>query len=178
MDKKYVIIGGLAFSEESDMKKLKSYAKKGWLLEDIVAGFFYKLRKDKSVDIDYNVDYQLEADSEYFNLFSEAGWEKVVSVDNEIHIFSAPEGTKPIYTDRESIIDKYDRMKNKMGQWAAYFFSALVILALALVGSSIYLRPVFLIVLLLFIINIFLLVFTFMPYIAFCYRVKKLKKHR
>ena len=40
MKNKYVIINGLAFSEESDMEKLKNYASQGWILEDIVGGFF------------------------------------------------------------------------------------------------------------------------------------------
>ncbi len=32
MKNKYVIISGLAFSEESDMEKLKNYASQGWIL--------------------------------------------------------------------------------------------------------------------------------------------------
>ncbi len=40
MKNKYVMIGGFAFSEESDMEKLRNYAKKGWILEGIVGGFF------------------------------------------------------------------------------------------------------------------------------------------
>ncbi|EDS77184.1 conserved hypothetical protein [Clostridium botulinum C str. Eklund] len=46
MKNKYVMIGGLAFSEEDDMSKLSSYAKEGWILEKIVLGFFYKLKKE------------------------------------------------------------------------------------------------------------------------------------
>lgn len=42
MKNKYVMISGLAFSEESDMEKLKNYAREGWILEDIMGGFFYK----------------------------------------------------------------------------------------------------------------------------------------
>ncbi len=40
MKSKYVMIGGLAFSEEKDMKKLGNYASEGWLLDSIVGGFF------------------------------------------------------------------------------------------------------------------------------------------
>lgn len=40
MKSKYVMIGGFAFSEESDMEKLRNYAKKGWILERVVGGFF------------------------------------------------------------------------------------------------------------------------------------------
>jgi len=55
MKSKYVMISGLAFSEEGDMEKLKNYASQGWILEDIVGGFFYKLRKDKPQNIVYNL---------------------------------------------------------------------------------------------------------------------------
>ena len=42
MRNKYIIISGLAFSEETDLEKLHKYAKEGWLLESITGGFFYK----------------------------------------------------------------------------------------------------------------------------------------
>ncbi|GAA0593838.1 hypothetical protein GCM10009001_07540 [Virgibacillus siamensis] len=32
-EKKFVLSGGLAFTERWDMKRLRKYAKKGWLLE-------------------------------------------------------------------------------------------------------------------------------------------------
>jgi hypothetical protein len=67
MKSKYVMISGLAFSEESDMEKLKNYASEGWILEKIVWGFWYKLRKDKPQNIIYNLDYQTEANEEYFS---------------------------------------------------------------------------------------------------------------
>ena len=77
MNKKYVMVGGLAFSEEKDMDKLKKYAKEGWMLEGIAFGLFYKFKKDEPKDIDYNLDYQSEADEEYFSIFLDAGWMRV-----------------------------------------------------------------------------------------------------
>ena len=41
MKSKYVMINGFAFSEESDMEKLRNYAREGWILEDIVVGLFF-----------------------------------------------------------------------------------------------------------------------------------------
>ncbi|MPM60484.1 hypothetical protein SDC9_107335 [bioreactor metagenome] len=81
------MINGLAFSEESDMEKLKDYASQGWILEDIVGGFFYKLRKDRPQNIVYSLDYQLDADGEYFTIFKEAGWKLVLSINKQMHIF-------------------------------------------------------------------------------------------
>ena len=130
MKNKYIMVSGLAFSEETDLEKLSRYAKEGWLLEKIVGGFFYKLKKDKPQDIIYNLDYQREADEEYFKIFKEAGWNKVVSVSNYIHIFSAKVGTKPIYSDRESELDKYIRVRDTSKKGTIYS----LIIGLILIG--------------------------------------------
>lgn len=170
------MINGFAFSEESDMKKLKEYARQGWILEDIVGGFFYKLRKDKSQDIIYNLDYQTEANEEYFTIFKEAGWNRIVSLENYMHIFSAQAGTKPIYSDCESEIDKYTSIRNLTRKGTLYS----LILAIALIGllfvSLVAIKPIFLIIVGLLIIDIFVFVFNFMPYLAYNSRIKQIKK--
>ncbi len=170
------MINGFAFSEESDMEKLKEYARQGWILEDIVGGFFYKLRKDKSQDIIYNLDYQTEANEEYFTIFKEAGWNRIVSVENYMHIFSAQAGTKPIYSDCESEIDKYTSIRNLTRKGTLYS----LILAIALMGllvvSLVAIKPIFLIIVGLLIIDIFVFVFNFMPYLAYNSRIKQIKK--
>ncbi len=176
MKSKYVIINGFAFSEESDMEKLKEYARQGWILEDIVGGFFYKLRKDKSQDIIYNLDYQTEVNEEYFTIFKEAGWNRIVSVENYMHIFSAQAGTKPIYSDCDSEIDKYTSIRNLTRKGTLYS----LILAIALIGllvvSLVAIKPIFLIIVGLLIIDIFVFVFSFMPYLAYNSRIKQIKK--
>jgi len=176
MKSKYVMVHVLAFSEESDMEKLKKYAHEGWILEDIVGGFFYKLRKDKSQDIIYNLDYQTEANEEYFTIFKEAGWNRIVSVENYMHIFSAQAGTKPIYSDCESEIDKYTSIRNRTRKGTLYS----LILAIALIGllvvSLVAIKPIFLIIVGLLIIDIFVFVFNFMPYLAYNSRIKQIKK--
>jgi hypothetical protein len=177
MKSKYVMIRGLAFSEEDDMKKLKNYASQGWILEDIVGGFFYKLRKDKPQNIVYNLDYQTEINEEYFNIFKEAGWELVVSIENYMHIFSAQVGTKPIYSDCESEIDKYTSIRNTTRKGTLYS----LIIAIALIGllvvSSIVIKPIFPIIIGLLIIDIFIFIFNFMPYLAYNSRIKQIKKY-
>lgn len=177
MKNKYVMINGLAFSEESDMEKLKNYAIQGWVLEDIIGGFFYKLRKDKPQNIVYNIDYQTDTNEEYFTIFEEAGWELVASVDNYIYIFSAQAGTKPIYSDCESEIDKYTSIRNRTRKGTLYS----IILATVLIGllavSASAIKPIFPIILGLLIIDIVVFVFNFMPYLAYDSRIKQIKKY-
>ena len=176
MKNKYVIISGLAFSEESDMEKLKNYASQGWILEDIVGGLFYKLRKDKPQNIVYSLDYQFEADDEYFTIFKEAGWKHVLSIKNQMHIFSAQAGTKPIYSDSKSEIDKYTCIRNQTRRGTIFSLIIAIVLIGLLAVSAIAIRPIFLIVLALLIIDIFIFVFNFMPYLAYNSRIKQIKK--
>lgn len=178
MNTKYVIVSGFATDEETDMRRLKNYAKQGWILDSIaVGGFFFKLKKDEPKDIDYSLDYQGEADEEYFNLFSEAGWERVISIGKLMHIFSAPEGTKPIYSDSESEIDKYTRMKKQMRRGSIYSLIVTVALAILSVVSAITIKPIFLVTFSLFLLSIIVFVFNFMPYLAYSYRLKLLSKN-
>ncbi|KLE15329.1 DUF2812 domain-containing protein [Clostridium sp. C8] len=177
MRSKYIMINGLAFSEESDMEKLRNYAKEGWILEDIVGGFFYKLRKDKPQNIVYSLDYQLDADGEYFTIFKEAGWELVLSVNNQMHIFLAQAGTKPIYSDSKSEIDKYTRVRNQTRMGTIYSLIIAIVLISLLVISAIAIRPIFLIILALLVIDIFIFIFNFMPYLAYNSRIKQINRY-
>lgn len=99
---------GLAFSEEKDMKRLSDMACKGWVL-DSFAFMGYKLRKAEPQNLIYSLDYRAVNDDsmdEYLDIFENAGWEHVCS-EYTTHIFAAAPGTKPIYSDRSTLIDKY-----------------------------------------------------------------------
>lgn len=170
MNTKFVIIRGLAFSEEGDMRKLKNYAKEGWILDGIVGGFFYRLRKGEPRDLDYTVDYHSKVDGEYFNLFAAAGWTKVLSVSNTIHIFSAPAGTKPIYSDKQTMFEKYTGVRAQMGRWALYSFIVLVA-----VMAAVYFKPEALILRLVMVVCIVLFIFGFFPYLGFGRHIRKLR---
>ena len=175
MKNKYVVINGMAFSEESDMEKLNKYANQGWILESVVGGFFYKLRKDEPQDLIYNLDYQTETNEEYFTIFKEAGWSLVLSVGNYIHIFSAQAGTNPIYSDRESEIDKYTSIRDKMKKGSLYSFILAIILIILSTLPVIDNKFISKIIFGLLIIDICVFVFNFMPYVAYNSKIKKIE---
>jgi len=177
MKNKYVMIGGFAFTEESDMKKLRNYAKEGWILDSIVGGFFYKLRKAEPQNIVYSLDYQNEANEEYFAIFKEAGWTPVVSLENQIYIFSAQEGTKPIYSDSKTEIDKYIKVKKQVKKGVIISSIIAIVLIALLVLSFAFIRPIAIILELLLIIDFVVFIFNFMPYIAYNSRIKQMKKY-
>ncbi|REK71303.1 DUF2812 domain-containing protein [Paenibacillus paeoniae] len=179
---KYVTSGGLAFTEVRDMKKLGKYARKGWLLESF-APFGYRLRKGEPQDLIYSVDYQEAADADYVSLFEEAGWKKVCSTDTDgFHIFSAPPGTRPIYTDQASLMERYEREQKMTGK------TALPLLIVTLV--CLFLRSVSLndwipnilgqIGLIAGLVSLVLLIFPGLPYLSYSIRLNRYrsgKKH-
>lgn len=108
---KYMMSSGLAFEEAKDMQKLRKKSLQGWHLKRWKF-MGYGLEQGEPKDIIYSIDYRSLGsgeEAEYFELFALSGWEHVCS-DNGIHIFKAQPGTSPIYSDRESSIDKVTRL--------------------------------------------------------------------
>lgn len=116
---KYVMSGGLAFSEDKDMEKLRGLSLKGWHVSDFKF-MGYTLEKGESTDYIYSVDYRSlkEGESEeYFDFFSSSGWAHIAS-QGDIHLFRALPGTNPIYSDHETVVEKHDNLGSSM-KWFA-----------------------------------------------------------
>ncbi|MFD1416479.1 DUF2812 domain-containing protein [Oceanobacillus jeddahense] len=112
---KYMMSGGLAFSEEKDMKKLHQLSLKGWHVNDFKF-MGYTLEKGESSDYIYSIDYRLlgeEEEAEYFDFFTSSGWSHVAS-NADIHLFRADPGTKPIYSDSDTNAEKYKNTSDFM----------------------------------------------------------------
>jgi hypothetical protein len=174
---KYVASKGLAFSEDVEMAMLSAYAKKGWFLYKF--GFLgYKLKKGKPQDIQYSLDYTSEGDEDYYSYFEAAGWLPVCSIGNKIHIFSAPEGTKPIYSDKTTTIEKYENQYSQMGKIALPFLILFISsFSLSILAKYSYIpRNIGNISIILMLISLVPLVFSGLPCISYYFRVKKLKK--
>lgn len=170
---KYFLNGGLAFSEKKDLNKLAKYAKQGWLLDGFSAGgLLFKLKKAEPQEIEYSLDYQDNVDQEYYSLFETSGWSHVLTFEN-MHFFCAPKGTKPIYSDKETIIDKYTRMRNLFRKYT--IFSLLITLILLIPLMMVDGGVLFLSLLIVFLIATVILVFTGLPYMGYAFRLRKLR---
>lgn len=131
---KYITSGGLAFAEERDMEKLRRYSLKGWHVKSF-AFMGYLLEKGQSNDYIYSVDYRTlkeEEREEYVDLLASSGW-TLVSSNSDIHLFRALPGTKPIYSDRETVVEKHQHLGNPL-KWIA--LSLLVLTAITWTGFS------------------------------------------
>lgn len=130
---KYVMSGGLAFAEDKDMEKLRSYSLNGWH----VSGFKfmgYTLEKGANLDYIYSVDYRSLAEGEeeeYFDFFLSAGWTHIASAEN-IYLFRAHPGTKPIYSDLDTMAEKHESSIASMKTFAIPF---VLITAMAWIGA-------------------------------------------
>lgn len=125
---KYVMSGGLAFSEDKDMQKLRKFSLKGWHVSSFKF-MGYNLEKGKSTDYIYSVDYRSLAEDEaeeYFDFFSSSGWMHITSEGN-MHLFRAMPGTKPIYSDRETVVEKHNNLGSSM-KWGTISLVMITIL--------------------------------------------------
>lgn len=132
---KYIMSGGLAFSEDKDMEKLRQFSLKGWHVSDFKF-MGYTLKKGESSDYIYSVDYRSlkkDEEGEYFDFFLSSGWSHIAS-EGDIHLFRANPGTKPIYSDSDTSVEKYENLARSMNYFAIPF---VLITVLAWVGAMI-----------------------------------------
>ncbi|MRX72373.1 DUF2812 domain-containing protein [Bacillus lacus] len=132
---KYVMSNGLAFSEEKDMDKLRKFSLQGWHVRDF-SFLGYTLEKGVNSEYIYNVDYRSLKENEseeYLDLLSSSGWNHVTSQGN-IHLFRASPGTAPIYSDRETVVEKHADLGSSM---KVFSISLVAITALVWLGTFI-----------------------------------------
>lgn len=179
-ERKYMMSGGLAFSEHKDMQKLEQQAGKGWHLERF--GFFgYKLRRGRPARMQYELDYRVRPDPDYFQLYQDAGWEHVCSAEETTHIFRAPPATKPLYTKQQDKHDVYQQQKQQFGRYAlvslVFFLFLVTVLWLlsSLFPSSSWVSIIDTIVTMLALMP---LIFTAGPYFGYQFKVYQLQQKK
>lgn len=171
MKTKYIPNGGLAFTEKFDMKLLGRMAAKGWLLEGFAwGGLLYKLVEGPKQKLSYTIDYRSETDEDYFAIFAAAGWQHVTSCHRQIHVFSAPQGTPPIYSGDEVTEGKYRDITAYSGKWAVYFLLAWVVCYVGMKLSLEHLNALFYPLAILSFVCFVACLFCALPYVV--YRIK------
>lgn len=137
---KYIVSGGIAFSEKKDLKILKKYAAKGWIAKRYKA-MGYELEKGEPEIIDYSIDVRRlapEDEEEYFAMFEFAGWQHVCS-SYDTHLFKAPVGTTPIYSDTTSKSEKLLRLRKSImpATWLTVCLTVMSYFAMVVTGGTI-----------------------------------------
>lgn len=114
-NEKYMMSGGLAFSEQNDLKKLRQKAAQGWTVKRFKF-MGYHFEKGTPEDVIFSIDYRdfkKGEEEEYLEMFEMAGWNHVSS-NAGIHLFKALPGTSPIYSDKESSLDNLVRQQKPL----------------------------------------------------------------
>lgn len=179
-ERKYITSGGLAFSENKDMKKLEQQAGEGWHLEQLgILG--YKLKRGQPASMQYELDYRVCPDSDYFQLYQDAGWEHVCSAEETTHIFRAPFETTPLYTKQQDKQDVYQQQKQQFGRWAlvslVFFLFVVTVLWIlsSLFPSSLWFSIIDTVVTMLALMP---LIFTALPYFGYQFKVHQLQQKK
>ncbi|MBD7936357.1 DUF2812 domain-containing protein [Cytobacillus sp. Sa5YUA1] len=125
---KYMMSGGLAFAESTDMEKLRQQSLKGWHVKKL-SFMGYTLVKGEKKEYIYSIDYRTVEETEeeeYLSYFEDAGWKHVFS-EAGIHLFRAAPGTEPIYSDKETLAQKHEESLSNTARWVG----ALVVFAIS-----------------------------------------------
>lgn len=163
------------WGEEYDMERLSLEAKKGYIVEKL--GIRYTLRYQKPENLIFAIDYRDHPDAEYFELIKKSGWTHVDSLEY-IHLFKAPTGTAPLYTDTATQIEKYTQETRRMGQYSLAAILLSLVISLGITPSLLDYEPINLgwLVLLLNGFGLVLVAFTILPFFNYWGRVNHLKK--
>ncbi|MGE7917274.1 DUF2812 domain-containing protein [Lysinibacillus xylanilyticus] len=98
----------------------------------------YTLKKGESSDYIYSVDYRslkVDEEEEYFDFFSSSGWAHIAS-EGDIHLFRAQPNTNPIYSDRDTSVEKYENSARSMNYFAIPFVLITVLTWVVAIISS------------------------------------------
>lgn len=110
--------GGMAFSQDRELETFSRMAARGKRLVGLGAlGHGWNFEDAEPEQAVFDVAYESEPDSGYFELFDKAGWTPVLSHGN-MHVFKAAPGTPPVHTTVESQRDELVALRNFFARYA------------------------------------------------------------
>ena len=103
--------------EKEGYRLVDFHALRGWQFEQAAPrNYIYSF--DVNRDVHPNLTHRKSEWMEYNGIFAGAGWEYVCS-KGDCHIFRAPSGTPPIYSDNEGLAAKYSQQR-RMYIWQIF----------------------------------------------------------
>jgi hypothetical protein len=177
MKEKFVIVTALAFSDQQDTKRLSEFASKGLMLKDYrIPLLSYRLLPAEKQKVDFLIDFQQNASSEYIDSYAQNGWQ-LVFAHEDLHYFKADKGTPTFYSDIEGKTSLYRKESKRYGLYAI-----LSLIPLSLFGflfstfrsaSEIVTLPLFMFTGL----SIMSFIFCIMPFVTYHFRANKLNNN-
>lgn len=135
-NKKRMICGGLAWTEDRDMKRLNELSKEGWMLSGF-SYLSYELKKEEPKEYIYCMDSQkVENKEEYIQLFKDGGWEYILNY-GDMYFYRALPGTKAIYSDKTSLAEKYSYIATQIRNIVIVLIAVVLALTpIAMIGET------------------------------------------
>ncbi len=101
------------FKYEEEQEYLRDMHKRGWKLVKISGIGTYHFEECEPEDVVYQLDYNLEKNKEYFQMFKDCGWEYLFDFA-QYSYFCKPksemQGEEAIFCDEQSHYDMMDRV--------------------------------------------------------------------
>ncbi len=124
---------GLAFSPQKDLSTFADMARRGKHLSGVGRlGHGWNFVDGAPEEAVFDLAYESDPASDYFDIFRAAGWAPVLSV-GDVHIFKAAPGTAPVHTGIES---RRDELTRNRGRYLRYSAITLVAFLLVILGLS------------------------------------------
>ncbi|MFJ6001278.1 DUF2812 domain-containing protein [Arthrobacter sp. NPDC092385] len=121
---------GLAFSPEKDLAMFADMARRGQHLNGVAKlGHGWSFVDGAPEEAVFDLAYESNASSDYFDIFHAAGWAPVLSL-GDAHIFKAAPGTAPIHTGTDSRRDELTRNRDRYLRYSAIALAAFLLVNL------------------------------------------------
>lgn len=172
------ISSGLAFAEEYDLQRLTQWAAEGWRVVQI-KGMYMILEQASPEQAIFAIDYQDAPDSDYFEMCAAAGWQHVMSVEQQIHLFKSTPGTAAIFSpaDATTKYQRAARMFAKPALWSSIGVAVSLALLFGVVvpwvemQESILARAVEIVALIIVCVLATISIFTVLPWLSYRMRL-------
>lgn len=171
MSKTLKMSNGLAFEPEKDLAMFSRMAAGGKRLSGFSSlGHGWTFTDAPPEDAVFDLAYERDPDTEYFDIFRAAGWSPVVSM-GDAHVFKAKPGTPPVHTTRESRSEELQRQQKQFTRYSIVTVSlwVLLLVLLQMLGAT---RAVLFNVLLLAAVPV---VYTVLPLLGYTWRSRALR---
>lgn len=127
---------GLAVQPDADLALFARMARQGKHLDGVARlGHGWSFTDGPPEDAVFDLAYESNPSSDYFDIFKAAGWTPVLSL-GDVHIFKAVPGTVPLHTGMKSRRDELARNRNRYLVYAALAIVACVLVFLGLRAVS------------------------------------------
>ncbi len=163
---------GLAFGPEKNLAMFADMALQGKHLNGVAKlGHGWSFVDGAPEEAVFDLAYESNPSSDYFDIFQAAGWASVLSL-GDVHIFKAAPGTAPIHIGAESRRDELTRNRDRFLRYSAIALVAFLLVGLGVRATS-WNEWLELVLLVVFVVPV---VYTVLPLCGYWWHLNKLNR--